>query len=32
MGHLVIKLFEGREQEIQNKLDEGQIDIALTIL
>lgn len=31
-GNLVIELFEGREQEIQNRLDDGQIDIALTIL
>ncbi|MDG1708503.1 MAG: LysR family transcriptional regulator [Emcibacteraceae bacterium] len=29
---LVIELFEGTEQEILNRLDEGQIDIALTIL
>ena len=31
-GNLVIELFEGREQEIQNRLDDGQIDIALTIM
>jgi DNA-binding transcriptional LysR family regulator len=30
-GH-IIELFEGTEQEILNRLDEGQIDIALTIL
>ncbi len=29
---LVIELFEGTEQEIQNRLDEGKIDIALTIV
>lgn len=29
---LVTELFEGTEQEIQNRLDEGKIDIALTIL
>lgn len=29
---LVIELFEGTEQEIQNRLDEGKIDIALTII
>lgn len=29
---LVTELFEGTEQEIQNRLDEGQIDIAITIL
>tara|TARA_B100001939_G_scaffold336752_1_gene340225 strand:+ start:9271 stop:10173 length:903 start_codon:yes stop_codon:yes gene_type:complete len=29
---LVIELFEGTEQEIQNRLDSGRIDIALTIL
>lgn len=29
---LIIELFEGTEQEIQNKLDEGKIDIALTIV
>ncbi len=28
----VIELFEGTEQEIQNRLDEGKIDIALTIV
>ncbi len=29
---LVIELFEGTEQEILNRLDEGKIDIALTII
>ncbi|WP_417624939.1 LysR family transcriptional regulator [Paremcibacter congregatus] len=29
---LVIELFEGTEQEIQNRLDEGRIDLALSIL
>lgn len=29
---LVTELFEGTEQEIQNRLDEGKIDIALTIM
>ncbi|MEZ5759046.1 MAG: LysR family transcriptional regulator [Emcibacteraceae bacterium] len=32
VGGLVTELFEGTEQEIQNRLDEGKIDIALTIL
>ncbi|MCC3860299.1 LysR family transcriptional regulator [Pseudemcibacter aquimaris] len=31
-GKVVIELFEGTEQEIQNRLEEGQIDIAMTIL
>ncbi|VAV95943.1 Hydrogen peroxide-inducible genes activator, partial [hydrothermal vent metagenome] len=29
---LVTELFEGSEQEIQNRMDEGRIDLALTIL
>jgi len=29
---LIIELFEGTEQEIQNRMDEGRIDLALTIL
>jgi len=29
---LVTELFEGTEQEIQNRMDEGRIDLALTIL
>ncbi len=29
---LVTELFEGTEQEIQNRLDEGKIDIAITII
>ncbi len=29
---LIVELFEGTEQEIQNRLDEGKIDIALTII
>ena len=29
---LVIELFEGTEQEIQNRLDEGKIDIAISII
>jgi DNA-binding transcriptional LysR family regulator len=29
---LILELFEGTEQEIQNRLDEGKIDIALTII
>ena len=29
---LVTELFEGTEQEIQNRLDEGKIDIAMTII
>lgn len=29
---LVTELFDGTEQEIQNRLDEGKIDIALTII
>ena len=32
IGGLIIELFEGTEQEIQNKLDEGKIDIAITIV
>ena len=32
IGSLIIELFEGTEQEIQNKLDEGKIDIAITIV
>ncbi|MFC7048435.1 LysR family transcriptional regulator [Emcibacter nanhaiensis] len=31
-GGLVVELFEGTEQEILNRLDSGQVDIALTIL
>lgn len=29
---LVMELFEGTEQEIQNRIDEGRIDLALTLL
>lgn len=29
---LVIELYEGTEQEIQNRLDDGRIDVALTIV